>query len=89
MNKFRKKQINAVINKLESLYDIISDYYYELDNIYQDELQYLEDIPENMQSGDWFDEKEEKCDTLGDILYDLNELNESLSNIKERLSDLY
>lgn len=89
MNKFRKSQINGVVDELKTIYNSLDNCYYKLDDIHSDEEDYLENIPENMQEGDWFEEKDEKCDAFDDIVNDLNELNETLSEITERLFNLY
>lgn len=63
MNKQRRKEIWAIIRRLqnhEDVQDIIDD----IDMVYNEEYTYMENIPENMQMGDKYYKAEEACNHL-------------------------
>ena len=71
MNKARRKEIYNIIIRLESLQgndsyatETLEDIYTDIDVIYDDEYEYMENIPENMQGGARYEAAEEACDNL-------------------------
>ena len=80
MNKMRRKEIMVAIKRLnnlaaevqtnglenytEELEDIISD----VQMILEDETDYMENIPENLQGGERYERAEEACESLEDAV---------------------
>lgn len=80
MNKMRRKEIMVAIKRLnnlsvevqanglencvEELEDIISD----IQMILEDETDYMENIPENLQGGERYERAEEACESLEDAV---------------------
>lgn len=80
MNKMRRKeimvaikrlnnlaaevQVNGLENYTEELEDIISD----IQMILEDETDYMENIPENLQGGERYERAEEACESLEDAV---------------------
>lgn len=74
MNKIRRNRISEVIQKIESLTE-------ELELIKEEEDQYRDDMPENLQNGQKFEESEEysnsmdeAIDYLGSAVFALQEI---------------
>ena len=73
MNKLRRKQLAAIIEKLEELTA-------NLETLKEEEEDYRDNIPENL----WGSERYEKADTACDNLdYAVSSLEEALSYIEE------
>lgn len=73
MNKLRRKEIDAVIDKLENvktmenteeIISVLEDIVGDIQNIYDDEYDYMENIPENLQGSERYEKAEEACDNL-------------------------
>jgi hypothetical protein len=79
MNKQRRKEIYEIIMKLqnvgnkEDLGDCIND----LENVREDESEYFENIPENLQNSQRAYDSEEALGTLDDVLDELNDAYDS------------
>lgn len=61
-NLAAKVQVNGLENYTEELEDIISD----IQIILEDETDYMENIPENLQGGERYERAEEACKSLED-----------------------
>ena len=73
MNKLRRKTINTIISSLGFLQGIesdvtstLEDIYSDIEFIYDEEYEYMNNIPENMQGGRKYEAAEEACDYLDD-----------------------
>ena len=79
MNKLRRKELLEIIKDLnmmqdkDDLYSIIN----ELDNIKDDEQDYYDNIPENLQNGQRAEDSERAIDNLAEALDLLNEVYDS------------
>jgi len=74
MNDNRRKQVKIIIKKIE---DIIN----ETETIHDDENEYLENIPENLQSSGRYETAENACDILEEAASDLQEVIDKLNDI--------
>lgn len=76
MNKMRRKELSGIIKSLNvvidknNLYSIIN----ELDSIKDDEQNYYDNIPENLQYSQRAEDSEQAIDNLEEALDLLNEL---------------
>ncbi len=80
MNKVRRKEIRAIITKLQALVnnikesgltdieDVLSDIIEDLEYILSEEECYKDNIPENLQNGIRYEESEESCDNLEEAI---------------------
>lgn len=71
MNKQRRKEIYEIINKLLSIIrdgkfntDILNDILSDIEYIQNEEEDYRDNIPENMQGGDRYERADEACDNM-------------------------
>ena len=71
MNKQRRSE-------LQKIYDIISDAKENLEILMDEEEEYKENIPENLQGSSRYEKAEENCDSLY----------EAISNIEEALEHI-
>lgn len=76
MNKPTRKQLQTIIDKLESLK-------WELEEISETEQEKLDNIPENLQGSERYERAEEICGYLEDALYSFEELIEHITEAKE------
>lgn len=97
MNKIRRKQIRMLINRLRKInsgnisIDEIVDITEDAQIIRDDEEYYMENIPENLQSGERYEAAEMACDNLNDasdMLEDLCECDIENENIKEMIDEI-
>lgn len=61
MNKPRRKALNEIYDQLQTLKD-------ELEAINEEEIEYRDNIPENMQGGERYEKAENACDNLDSAL---------------------
>jgi hypothetical protein len=71
MNNPRRKAIQKII---DNLYDLKS----QLDDVFDDEQEYRDNIPENMQGGERYERADEARDNLSDAVDGLDEVISSL-----------
>lgn len=76
MNKIRRKNLQAIIDRLE---DIKAD----LKEITYEEEEYRDNIPENLQSSEKYERADEACDNLNDAADTLNEVIDSITTAME------
>jgi len=73
MNKLRRKQLDEVIDKINNIKD-------ELETIMNDEEEYKDNMPENLQGSERYEIAEAACDSMQEAL-DL--LEDAISSIEE------
>lgn len=71
MDILRRKRIKVMI-------DILYDLKNQLDDVFDDEQDYRDSIPENMQGGERYEKADEACDNLSDAVDGLDEVISSL-----------
>jgi ABC-type transporter Mla subunit MlaD len=76
MNKQRRKQLDAIIAKIQELSS-------DLECIMDEEQEYLESIPENLQSSERYEKAETACDSLQCALDSLEECVENIETAQE------
>lgn len=76
MNKVRRKNLQAIIDRLE---DIKAD----LEEIAYEEEEYRDNIPENIQGSEKYERADEACDNLNDAADTLDEVIESITTAME------
>lgn len=79
MNKMRRKELSEVIRSLNMMQDKadLNAIIYTLDNIKDDEQDYYDNIPENLQYSRRAEDSEEAIDNMDEALDLLNELYDS------------
>lgn len=75
MNKARRKQIDDVIRKLDDLK-------MEIESILDDEQDYLDNIPENLQGSERYDAADEAVSYLSDASETIDEVSGMLESAK-------
>lgn len=71
MNTLRRKRIKVMI-------DILYDLKNQIDDVFDDEQEYRDNIPENLQGGERYEKADEACDNLSDAVDGLDEVISSL-----------
>jgi len=66
MNKVRRKQLDDLITKLEEFKE-------ELEVLQEEEKEYRDNIPENLQNSTRYEKADEACDALGNAVSSLEE----------------
>lgn len=68
MNKERRKELLAIINRLQSINlsdeSEVDSVKYDLESVLCDEEGYMDNIPENLQGSYRYEKAEEACDNL-------------------------
>jgi hypothetical protein len=71
MNKFRRKEIYVIIRRLLSVIqkgecdkDVLIDILADIEYIQNEEEDYRDNIPENMQGGSRYERSDEACDNM-------------------------
>ena len=72
MNKIRRKQLESIAARIAELKD-------ELETVMQDEEEYRDNIPENLQGSERYEKAGEACDNLS---YAVDALDDVLSYIE-------
>lgn len=75
MNKPRRKQIDAIIERLN---DIQAD----IEAVLDDETDYRDNIPENLQSSERYETADEACDYLDDAGTTIDDIIDALNSAK-------
>ena len=76
MNKERRKNIQSIADQLGELKG-------SLEAIQQEEEEYRDNIPENLQGSERYEKAEEACDTLGEAVNGLEDIITSLGELAE------
>lgn len=74
MNRDRRKELKKTITHLD---DVIT----EIDFLYDEESEALDNYPENLQGSDKYDALNESCEILSDAINDLNEVKDLLEEL--------
>ena len=72
MNKIRRKNLQAIIDRLEKLKGSLED-------IQAEEEEYRDNIPENMQESERYEKADDACDNLSSAV---DSLEEAISSIE-------
>ena len=75
MNKVRRKRVDDVIAKLYELQE-------ELESIFDEESEYRDNIPENMQTSERYENAETNCDNLESAKDSIDEIIDYLEKSK-------
>ncbi len=67
MNKMRRKT-------LQEIYDIVADARDNLEMVMQEEEEYRDNMPENLQGSERYEKAEEACDNLDSAIRSLDEV---------------
>lgn len=73
MNKLRRKSLQALSEKLDELKS-------ELEDIQQQEEEYRDNIPENLQGSDRYDKADSACSDLFDAVSSIDEALDSIES---------
>lgn len=87
MNKQRRKQISEVVSRVESVQAELESLLDDIQGIMDEEKEYRDNIPENMQGGDRYEMADHACceleaahETLDNAKYSLEEVVSSLES---------
>lgn len=85
MNKARRKQIEAVKDKIADAQALIAEIMEEVESIRDEEQDYLDNIPENLQASERYDAAEESVSNLDNACDELSSLDYTMESIVESL----
>lgn len=96
MNKMRRKELSDVINGLNTMQDKDDLYSWinTLDNIKDEEQDYYDNIPENLQYSQRAEDSEEAIENLEEALdllnevYDMDEFDKKSESIQEAIDKI-
>lgn len=74
MNRERRKEISNVILEIEKVKKMCEEISFRIESIMDDESDYMDNIPENLQSSDRYYDAEEAVDNLESAMSDLGDL---------------
>ena len=74
MNKERRRQLKKTISHLDSVID-------EVDFLYDEECESLDNYPENLQGCENYEKIEENCETISDAINSLQEAKDLLEEL--------
>ena len=80
MNKGRRASILEVVSNLESLKS-------KVESIMEDEIDYMDNMPENLQGSYKYEKAEDAVDSLGDAISELETAIEAIENASKNLDD--
>lgn len=81
MNKQRRKQISEVVSRVESVQAELESLLDDIQGIIDEETEYRDNIPENMQVGDRYEMADHAC-------CELEAAHETLDNAKDSLEEV-
>lgn len=72
MNKIRRKQLDEIIERINSVRD-------DLESIINDEEEYRDNMPENLQGSEKYELSDAACESMQEAI---DQLDETISNIE-------
>lgn len=85
MNKERRKQINEVISRVGAVQAEMESLLDDIQSITDEETEYRDNIPENMQSGDRYEMADNACSELESAHDTLEQSKDSLEDVVSSL----
>ena len=85
MNKVRRKMIDKVIEEVAVLQNTLEELQQRIEEIKEEEQDYLDNIPENLQSSDHYEKAENALNALEEAIdwFDCVDADELLSALDE------
>lgn len=87
MNKDRRKAIQSVISKIHELEETMTDILDEIETIKNEEEEYLNNIPENLQTSARYETAENAVSELESAFNDFESAKDSLDEIVSALEN--
>lgn len=87
MNKQRRRQIAALVNRFEELRGLADDLRADIDAIATDETAAYDGLPEGIQNGARGDTMQAACDTLEQARDGIDELDDAIDQITALLQE--
>lgn len=81
MNKQRRKEIKQVIDRLEEIRGEVGFLLDTIQGIMDEETEYRDNIPENMQGGDRYEMADNACNELESAHDTLDQVDDGLSEV--------
>lgn len=76
MNKVRRKALADLVEQFEVLKE-------ELESLMEEEEEYRDNMPENLQGSERYEKADAACDNLSDAVYNLEETISSIQTVIE------
>ncbi len=76
MNKQRRKTIDGIIEALEAIKS-------DIEVVYDEEAEYRDNIPENMQDGEKYEQADAACDELDTAMSSIDDIIENLYTARD------
>ena len=87
MNKQRRKNINEIIPRIETLMQELEYLKEDVDTILSEEQEYLDNIPENLQGSERYEIAESAISNLEDSMDQIDDAIAALEESKTHLED--
>lgn len=87
MNKIRRKNIQEVINKLTALSCELENLVSDVESIQDEEIEYRDNMPENLQGSEKYEAADNACDSLESAKDALSDMKDSIDEIVSSLEE--
>ncbi len=87
MNKVRRKEIQRIIEKVEALSGDFEELLEEIESVKNDEKEYRDNMPENLQSSERYETAESACEALENAYDTLDEAKDQLDEVVSSLEE--
>lgn len=88
MNKKQRKKLGVEKARLETAHDIIESVRENIEEMYGEEYDKYENLPESLQDSDFGATLQEIADALEDMANDLDDVSSQLSDISDRIDEV-
>lgn len=87
MNAPRRKKLQAIIEAIEELKSQLEDQSSDLEELKDEEMEYFENIPENLQSSERYERAETSSSALEEAYDTLSELLDQLGDVTSSIEE--
>lgn len=87
MNKIRRKNIQEVIDKLTALSCELENLEFDVESIQDEEIEYRDNMPENLQGSEKYEAADSACDSLESAKDALSDMKDSIDEIISSLEE--
>lgn len=87
MNKIRRKAISEIIEKIEALQTEMEDILSDIETVKDEESEYFENIPENLQSSERYEIAESAVENLESAYDTFDDMKSSLDDVLSSLEE--
>ena len=87
MNKVRRKRIDEIKYRLAELQEEMESLMDDIDSVYEEESEYRDNMPENLQGSERYEVADAACDNLESAKDSLEELKDQIDDVVSALEE--